>query len=293
MYNSDFLLIKSERIFKMPELPEVETVMRGLEATVKNQSISRLNINRYDLRIPIPQDFRQCLTNQTINTLTRRGKYIIFHMSAGHVAILHLGMSGRVRIFKDSEAYKAEKHDHVVVYLESGSCFVFNDPRRFGMFYLSSDTLWYNEGPFEKMGPEPLDKTWAAPKLHKAIKTRKAPIKAALLDQHIVAGLGNIYVCEALYRSGIHPTRPSNTLTMPETKTLTTNIKDVLREAIKAGGSTLRDYQHTDGSLGYFQHGFAVYDQEGTACKTAKCKGRIERIVQSGRSTFFCPSCQH
>lgn len=276
----------------MPELPEVETVMRGLERAIAGKSIKHIQINRYDLRVPVPQDFGQRLTGLSVDGFTRRGKYIAITLQGGatHI-IVHLGMSGRIRIFDDAAGYEPQKHDHIIMHMDDGGCFAYEDPRRFGMVYLAADTHWEHEKPFSKMGPEPLGK-WSGADLYEKISAKKANIKAALLDQRVVAGLGNIYVCEALYDAGIHPERLAATLSLDEANRLVDASKAVLRKAIKAGGSTLKDYQHTDGSLGYFQHQFTVYDQEGQPCKNAQCNGTIKRIVQSGRSTFFCPVCQ-
>ena len=279
----------------MPELPEVETVMRGLECAVTGKSIKHIQINRYDLRVPIPEDFGQRLTGLSVSSFTRRGKYIAMGMTdpqgpAAHV-IVHLGMSGRIRIFDSANAYEPRKHDHIIMHMDGGGCFAYEDPRRFGMVYLSAGADWEGEKPFALMGPEPLG-AWSGADLHQKLSGKKTNIKAALLDQRVVAGLGNIYVCEALYDSGIHPQRACETLSLQEANDLVEASKVVLLKAIKAGGSTLKDYQHTDGSLGYFQHQFSVYDQEGQPCKKKGCGGTIERIVQSGRSTFYCSVCQ-
>lgn len=275
----------------MPELPEVETVCRGMEQALSGLVIEKVRINRYDLRVPVPQDLGQSISGQVLNGLERRGKYIIMHIGQDISVILHLGMSGRVRIYEDEASYDVHKHDHIVVHMVGGACFAFEDPRRFGMFYLSGQDIWQEERPFSQMGPEPLG-GWCAKDLHDSLRKKKSPIKTALLDQRIVCGLGNIYVCEALHRAGIHPARRAESLSLEEVEKLVPYIKDVLSEAIEAGGSTLKDYQHTDGSLGYFQHRFAVYDQENAACPKDGCDGVIERMVQSGRSTFYCGACQ-
>ncbi len=275
----------------MPELPEVETVRRGMEQALLGLRIENVQINRYDLRIAVPQDLGQSLSGKALCALERRGKYIVMNVGQDLCIILHLGMSGRIRIYDNVTSYEARKHDHIIVHMAGGACFAFEDPGRFGMFYLSTQKQWQDERPFSIMGPEPLG-AWNAQDLHEALRKKKSPIKTALLDQRVVCGLGNIYVCEALYRSGIHPGRAANSLSLEETRRLVPYIKDILSEAIEAGGSTLKDYQHTDGSLGYFQHRFAVYDQEGEKCPVSECEGVIMRMVQSGRSTFYCGTCQ-
>ncbi len=273
----------------MPELPEVETVLRGMENALLGKHIRTVKINRYDLRVPLPQDFGQRLSSKSINALERRGKYIIMHIADIRV-ILHLGMSGRVNIFPPDISYKAQKHDHVVIAMNDGTCFAFEDARRFGMLYIAEGD-WRKEKRFATMGVEPLD-SWSGSDLSQSLKNKKSPIKSALLDQSVVAGLGNIYVCESLFRAHINPLRLSNSITAKEASNIVKHSRDILIEAIKAGGSTLKDYKHTDGSLGYFQHGFAVYDRAGQKCKNNNCASNISRIVQSGRSTFYCPSCQ-
>lgn len=274
----------------MPELPEVETVRRGLEAAVLGKRVQDVQINRYDLRFPVPEDFRQVFSGQVISALIRRGKYIIFELGSGAQAVLHLGMSGRIRIFSEGEAYVPRKHDHILITLEDSGLFVFEDPRRFGMFYLARED-YRNEKPFCAMGPEPLE-AWSGEDLYARLKGKTACIKTALLDQRVVCGLGNIYVCEALYDCGIHPERAAGRLSEAECAALVNSARAVLVKAIEAGGSTLRDYQKTDGSLGYFQYQFHVYDQEDAPCRLSECGGEIQRIVQAGRSTFFCPCCQ-
>ncbi len=274
----------------MPELPEVETVLRGMENALLGKCIKAVKINRYDLRMPLPQDFGQRLTGKSINALERRGKYIIMHIGDNIHVILHLGMSGRVNIFPPNIPYKAQKHDHVVVTMGDGACFAFEDARRFGMVYIAEGS-WKLEKRFASMGAEPLD-DWSGGELYESLKNKKSPIKSALLDQRVVAGLGNIYVCETLFRALIDPLRLSNSITAKEAGDIVKHSRDILIEAIKAGGSSLKDYKHTDGSLGYFQHSFAVYNREGEKCSNNKCASNISRIVQSGRSTFYCSSCQ-
>ena len=275
----------------MPELPEVEIIRRGMEGAILGKGIKSAIVNRYDLRIPIPQDFSMRVTNKVLTSLERRGKYIIMHIGDDISAILHLGMSGRIRIFKSGDTYEPRKHDHIVITMDDGTLFAFEDPRRFGMLYIAGSD-WQTEKPFIAMGPEPLNDNWSGSDLFEKLARKKSPIKTALLDQRVVAGLGNIYVCEALFRASIAPTRLSNSITKAESKRIVKYSQEILKEAIEAGGSTLKDYQHTDGSLGYFQHGFAVYDQEGADCHNETCRAQISRIIQAGRSTFYCPECQ-
>lgn len=287
----------------MPELPEVETVRRGMQDTVLGKAIKSVKVNRYDLRREVPDNFGQAITGRTISSLSRRGKYIIISfdpIGRGGVAdpeqqvvVLHLGMSGRIRIYEagGDKAYEPHKHDHVVIYMNDGTCLAYEDPRRFGMVILLPNDSWEKMPPFAAMGPEPLD-TWEADDLLNKFKGKKAAIKTALLDQKVVAGLGNIYVCEALYMAGVAPERPACSVTKGEAGEIVKYSKGVLEKAIEAGGSTLKDYQKTDGSLGYFQHQFTVYDREGNDCQHKDCSGSIMRISQAGRSTFYCPDCQ-
>lgn len=277
----------------MPELPEVEIVRRGLEPAMCHQNIAKIAINRRDLRVPVPADFEKKLTNQTVKSLIRRGKYILGFCKNDAVFVLHLGMSGRIYIHPPGTDYTPAKHDHAVFVMENGTYIVFNDPRRFGMLYLTSGQNWHNEKPFNAMGPEPLSNDFYGPMLQQKLHNKRTPVKTALLDQQIVAGIGNIYACEALYRAHIHPKRPANTLTEAENTLLSAAIRDVLNDAIAAGGSSLKDYAHTDGTLGYFQHGFNVYDREGQICPACNDNTTlITRMVQAGRSSFYCPGCQ-
>ena len=276
----------------MPELPEVETVMRGIAPALEGAVLRGVTINRYDLRGGIPADMIEVLQGATVRTLQRRGKYIIVHLDRPQVAILHLGMSGRVRLYDQAALYQAEKHDHVLLDLSNGQRLVFNDPRRFGMLYWRDSATWTQEPPFNAMGPEPLGNAFSAPALAQALERRPGAIKTVLLDQNTVAGLGNIYVCEALWRAHIHPERAANTLKAAEHEALYAAIRTVLEDAIASGGSSLRDYKKADGGLGYFQHHFKVYAQTGQLCPAPPCRGTIEHCVQAGRSTFFCPQCQ-
>ena len=275
----------------MPELPEVETARRGIERAMKGKTVSKLNITRTDLRVPVTANMADALQGKKCTKLLRRGKYIIIEFSGNKTAILHLGMSGRIRIYDPKQTFEQQKHDHIILTLHDSTTIVFHDPRRFGFFYLSQEKHWQNEKSFLSMGPEPLEQ-WAGADLHQALCNKKTPIKQSLLDQAVVAGLGNIYVSEALHCAAIHPERISNTMTKKESEKIVSCSKKVLEKAILAGGSTLRDYQQTDGSLGYFQYQFSVYDREGVSCARRECSGTIKRIVQSGRSTFYCPDCQ-
>ena len=280
----------------MPELPEVETVRRGLEQSILGHQILKLTQNRADLRVPFPDNFATHLEGRIIQTLSRRGKYILIHLNDEQIVILHLGMSGRVTIIEDHQQYTPAKHDHLVILLKGGTQIVYNDARRFGMVMLSDEKSIDQHKSFAHMGPEPLGNHFSGTQLFENLKTKKTPIKNALLDQSVVAGLGNIYVSEALFYAGIRPDRIANSLTTKETGTLYNCIISVLNEAIKAGGSSLRDYQNTKGDMGYFQHHFAVYDRENHPCNGCSCSiektGGIKKIVQAGRSTFFCPQKQ-
>lgn len=276
----------------MPELPEVEIVRRGLEQALLQQSIKHVEISRYDLRVPIPPDFATLVAGRRIEKIQRRGKYIIMIMDGAHAAVWHLGMSGRVYIHPADMVPERLKHDHVVMHAANDTCVVFNDPRRFGMLYLSNASAWEKEKPFVNMGPEPLGNSFNGPVLQERLKGRRTPIKVALLDQAIVAGVGNIYACEALYEAGINPQRPACDLDTAETDALARAVKLVLERAIAAGGSTLKDYHHTDGTLGYFQYHFSVYDREGDPCPDCSCREKVQRIVQAGRSTFYCKKRQ-
>ncbi len=275
----------------MPELPEVETAMRGIERVLRGKSLSSVEIIRHDLRFAIPNNMIALLTGKTCIELKRRGKYIILIFTDNVVAILHLGMSGRIRIYDPTQSFERKTHDHFILTLNDQSRIVYHDPRRFGMFYLSRSPQWDEEKPFSTMGPEPLE-NWHGANLFKALRKKKSPIKTVLLDQDVVSGLGNIYVCEALFCAKISPLRMAHDLSKKECGVLVECSQNVLIKAIEAGGSTLRDYQKTDGSLGYFQYQFSVYDKEDEPCPGKKCRGTIKRIVQAGRSTFYCPICQ-
>lgn len=295
----------------MPELPEVETVRRGLQPVLEGARIAGVEARRADLRFPFPERFSERLTGKTIMALGRRAKYLTMHLDGGPVLICHLGMSGSFRIeTADSsdlpgvfyhERSKSAAHDHVVfdvVSPEGGrSRVIFNDPRRFG-FMLFAEGAPDTHPMLAGLGVEPTGNALDGALLASLLKGRKSPLKAALLDQRLIAGLGNIYVSEALWRAGLSPLREAGTIAKAGKKAgeqaerLAAAIRSVIADAIAAGGSSLRDYMQTDGSLGYFQHSFAVYDREGEPCSKPGCGGHIERIVQSGRSTFYCRTCQ-
>ncbi len=282
----------------MPELPEVETVRRGLSPVMEGQVIARADVNRPDLRWPFPPDMAARLTGQRVQRLRRRSKYILADLGSGESLLIHLGMSGRMLISGDPlgqfvhDHPSPEKHDHVVLHMANGARVTFNDPRRFGAMDLLDTQNADAHKLLASIGPEPLGNDFHEAHLVAALKGRNTPVKSALLDQRIVAGLGNIYVCETLYRAGIHPARKAGRISTVRVAGLVPIIRQVLNEAIAAGGSTLRDFKQADGELGYFQHSFDVYGREGEACRTEGCAGRIARLVQSGRSSFYCAQCQ-
>lgn len=282
----------------MPELPEVETVRRGLEPALAGKTIQRADIRRPDLRWPFPPRMAERVTGARILRLRRRSKYILADLSTGESMIIHLGMSGRILISGESVGsfYRAhpapQKHDHVVFDIEGGIRVTFNDARRFGAMDLVATDAAETHPLLRNLGPEPLGNGFDEEYLVQNFKGRSLPIKSALLDQKIVAGLGNIYVCETLFRAGISPRRKAGRIAQLRVRSLVPIVRDVLNEAIEAGGSSLRDHRQADGELGYFQHRFQVYDREGQPCPSAGCIGTVARIVQSGRSTFYCPQCQ-
>ena len=292
----------------MPELPEVETVRRGLEPVMDGARLSRVEARRQDLRWPLPQGFVGHLEGKTVRGLGRRGKYLLLDLSSGAVLMMHLGMSGSFHVFeggktKDTARYHHERakhvaHDHVVFHMSNGAIVTFNDPRRFGFMKLTPREELDQHPLMKAMGPEPLGNEFDAAMLARACKGKKTSLKAALSDQKVVAGLGNIYVCEALHRARLSPKRMASTIASKagapneRAEKLVDAIKAVLKDAIEAGGSSLRDHKRTDGELGAFQHNFRVYDREGKPCVTRGCRGKIKRMVQNGRSTFFCPTCQ-
>jgi formamidopyrimidine-DNA glycosylase len=292
----------------MPELPEVETVRRGLQPVMEGFRIVKMEVRRKDLRFPFQRDFVARLTGQTVTGLGRRAKYLMADLGSGDVLVMHLGMSGSFRVIKDDGTNtpgqfhhpRAEDrtHDHVVFQMSSGASVVFNDPRRFGYMKIIARKALDEEPLLRGLGPEPLGNEFDAAMLARACAGKKTSLKAALLDQRVVAGLGNIYVCEALYRAHLSPRRLAATLATKKgeatdhARRLVSAIHAVLNQAIKAGGSSLRDHRQTSGELGYFQHSFQVYDREGEKCQTAGCTGIVKRFTQNGRSTFWCPKCQ-
>jgi len=282
----------------MPELPEVETVRMGLLPVMEGKRIEQATVNRPDLRWPFPPRMAERLTGAQVVRLRRRSKYILADLSTGETLLIHLGMSGRMLIsgaqlgqFHHHHPAPA-KHDHVVLDMEGGERVTFNDARRFGAMDLLPTASAESHPLLSVIGPEPLGNDFHEVHLAGRLKDRATPIKSALLDQHNVAGLGNIYVCEVLFRTQISPLRLARDVKPREVVRLVPIIRDVLSEAIAAGGSSLRDYRQADGELGYFQHTFRVYDREGEACVTPGCKSLITRTVQSGRSSFHCPTCQ-
>ena len=268
----------------MPELPEVETTVRGLARVLEGRRLTRVEPRRPDLRRAFPVDLGQRLTGATVTGLRRRAKYGLIDTDRGDTLLFHLGMSGRWRI----DPAELDKHDHLLLETDDGRRLALNDPRRFGSLDLVRSDAVDEWAPIAALGPEPMDLDPSD--LKKRLHGRTAAIKLLLLDQRIVAGLGNIYVCEALYRAGIHPRRASGSLSLERLRRLVPAIKAVLDEAIAAGGSSLRDFASPAGELGYFSKSFAVYDREGADCA---CGGKVRRIVQGGRSTFYCPRCQH
>jgi formamidopyrimidine-DNA glycosylase len=282
----------------MPELPEVETVKEGIAPAMTGKVITRAEVNRPDLRWPFPPDMAARLTGKRVLGLRRRSKYILVDLDSAETLLIHLGMSGRmlvsgVAIGEFLHPHPAPaKHDHVVLHMEDDARITFNDARRFGAMDLMPTAAQEDHWLIRDIGPEPLGNSFNEAYLIDRLKGRNTPIKAALLDQRIVAGLGNIYVSEVLYRAGIHPARKAGRISAARAASLVPHIREVLTEAIAAGGSSLRDYRQSDGELGYFQHGFQVYDRENEPCLTSDCGREIRRIVQSGRSSFFCPQCQ-
>jgi formamidopyrimidine-DNA glycosylase len=292
----------------MPELPEVETVRRGLQPVMEGARIEKVEARRGDLRQPLPKDFIKRIEGLTVTGLGRRAKYLLADLSSGEVLMMHLGMSGSFRVAKDDAGKmpgkfhhprsQARAHDHVIFHMSSGVRVIFNDPRRFGLMLLVERGDLAQHPLMKDVGPEPLGNAFDATMLAAACRGKKTSLKVALSDQKVVAGLGNIYVCEALHRARLSPKRMASTIAgrsgVPNERAerLVDAIKAVLQDAIRSGGSSLRDHRRTDGELGDFQHHFRVYDREGEPCVTPGCRGIIKRIVQTGRSTFFCPVCQ-
>ena len=308
----------------MPELPEVETVRRGLTPAMEGRKLVKVEARRPDLRFPLPDGFVKRLSGRRVTALGRRAKYLLIHLDDGTTLLAHLGMSGRFTICppvgetnvpgafthdggkSGSTAASAStsvtdgsgKHDHVVFHMEDGTRIVYSDHRRFGYMDLIAEADLSTSRHLVNLGPEPVGNAFSAMLLADALRGKRSPIKSALLDQRVVAGLGNIYVCEALYRAGISPKREASSVAgkgpkpAQRAERLAPAIRDVIAAAIEAGGSTLRDYAQADGELGYFQHTFQVYGREGEACLSEGCTASVARIVQSGRSSFYCPACQ-
>ena len=288
----------------MPELPEVETVRRGLAPAMVGAAFERVELRRPDLRFPFTPDFAARLEGRRVDALARRAKYLLADLDDGHCLIMHLGMSGSFRV--DAQApglfhhprSKDAGHDHVLFALSNGATIAYNDPRRFGFMLIEPRASLAQHKLFKGLGIEPLGDALDGAALARLFAGKKAPLKAALLDQRLIAGLGNIYVCEALHRAGLSPLRAAGSLARkdgaptPRANRLARAIRAVLEEAIEAGGSTLRDHAQTDGSLGYFQHRFRVYDREGDPCPAPGCVGVVQRVAQAGRSSFFCGVCQ-
>ncbi|MEH6360126.1 MAG: bifunctional DNA-formamidopyrimidine glycosylase/DNA-(apurinic or apyrimidinic site) lyase [Amylibacter sp.] len=288
----------------MPELPEVETVRKGLEPYMTEHVITQADIRREGLRWPFPDNLATRLIGKRVERLRRRSKYILCDLDSGETLLIHLGMSGRITISAPDKTKDMvgdfhhlhpalEKHDHVVIDMDNGARITFNDARRFGAMDLLETKTAEQHKLLASIGPEPLGNNFDEAYFVAALKGKNTPIKSALLDQRIVAGLGNIYVCEALWRTGISPLSKAGKLSKIRAASLVPAIRAVLNDAIAAGGSSLKDYRQADGELGYFQHSFATYGREDEPCKTPDCMGQIKRVVQSGRSSFYCPKCQH
>lgn len=282
----------------MPELPEVETVRRGLAPAMEGKRILGADIRRPDLRWPFPHDMSARLTGARVDRLRRRSKYILADLDSAETLLIHLGMSGRMTVSGNAPGVfvhahsMPQKHDHVVFDMEGGARVIFNDPRRFGAMDLIATSRIETHPLLASLGPEPLGNGFSGAYMASTFRGRKMPVKSALLDQKSVAGLGNIYVCEALNRAGINPGRAAGKISEERLERLAAVIRVVLREAIEAGGSSLRDHRQATGELGYFQHSFRAYGRQGEPCRNPGCSGQVRRIVQSGRSTFYCPSCQ-
>ncbi len=275
----------------MPELPEVETVCRGI-AEIKDRTISFAKNYRPNLRIPFPEDLSEILTGATVIQIRRRAKFILIDLDNEMTMIIHLGMSGKITLHHTSPYPTPNKHDHFIMHFGDNLALYYYDPRRFGFVTICPTDALDQHQFLKKLGPEPFANDFNGPMLYDALKQKSTNIKQALLDQHIVAGLGNIYVCEVLYQTKISPKKNSNKITKKQAEALVVAIRDVLNKAIEAGGSTLKDYAKADGDLGYFQHQFLVYGQEDNDCPAPHCSDKISRITQSGRSSFYCPSCQ-
>lgn len=275
----------------MPELPEVETVRQGLIPVLEGRTIARATAYRPDLRFPLPKDLGEVVSGRTVVGIERRAKYLLLRLSGDMILLSHLGMSGRYRVYTDP-APALEAHDHVEFVTDQGVTIRYNDPRRFGFIDLFSVSEAATHKLLANLGPEPLSNAFDGPELANRLGDRRTSIKAALLDQRVVAGVGNIYACEALFRAGISPKRMAKTVKGGRADKLATSVRNVLNEAIAAGGSSLRDHRQTSGELGYFQHNFAVYGRAGEPCRGCDGAGDVKQIVQTGRSTFYCSKCQ-
>jgi formamidopyrimidine-DNA glycosylase len=275
----------------MPELPEVETVRLGLIPVLEGKIIKEIEVYRDGLRYPFPPFFSERLKGQQIHSLTRRAKYLLLHLNEGYTLVVHLGMSGRIRI-EEYASFMFQKHDHVVFHTHENKTIAYNDARRFGLMDLVQ-TAQLNDHPlFKHLGPEPFSTDLTPQIFHEFLKKRQHSIKIALLDQRMIVGVGNIYASEALWTSGIHPLKASDSLTLKEAGNLLDHVRKVLQRAIEAGGSTLKDHQQPDGKLGYFQHQFAVYGRSLSCCLREECNGNVKKEIQAGRSTFYCDRCQ-
>ena len=271
----------------MPELPEVETIRRGLEPLLEGRRIARVRVRRRDLRRPLAADFERRVTGRRVAAVARRAKYLLFHLDDGQAVIGHLGMSGRIAAARAADPPK--RHDHVAFETDDGTLIVYNDARRFGLLEVCDGTALDRHPLLRHLGPDPLGNGFNGPALAAAAAGRRSPVKALLLDQTVVAGLGNIYACESLYRAGVSPRRLGANLGAARAERLAAAVRAVLADALAAGGSSLRDYVGASGELGYFQHAFRVYSREGAPCDAGH---PVRRIVQGGRSTFYCPRCQ-
>ena len=282
----------------MPELPEVETVLRGISPILEGNQIDYAQVNRPDLRRPFPNNLAKRLKNRRINFLHRRSKYILIDLSEGETLIMHLGMSGRIMISQKvagtfhHNTTHSQKHDHFILHLKDNHQLTFNDPRRFGVIDLLKTENLELSGMLSQIGPEPLSNSFNEAYFVSTMRLKKTNIKSALLDQRVVAGLGNIYVCEALFRAGISPKRKALRISHKKLSSLVPIIKEILLEAISSGGSSLRDFRNASGDLGYFQHSFDVYGREDQDCYNTECYSKIKRITQAGRSSFYCSNCQ-
>ena len=282
----------------MPELPEVETIMRGISPFLEGATIKRIKLNRADLRWPFPKNFTSRLKEAKVLNLKRRSKYILIDLNTGETLLIHLGMSGKILVSDSKignyfyEYSKGSDHNHVIFELNDGTKLTYNDPRRFGAMDLAKTDDLNNHKFLEKLGPEPLGNNFNSDYLETELSKKESPIKNVLLNQSVVAGLGNIYVCEALFMSGISPKKRASKISKIKCEELVRNIRAVLKSAIEAGGSSLKDFTDIQGNSGYFQFEFYVYGRENECCKIKNCGHKIKRISQSGRSSFYCPSCQ-